>query len=56
MRKNRDDAKEYQKSRYKQSHPNIKVPTLTGTNIEEFYLAFTATVRRQNALTVIPLY
>ena len=33
----------------------MKVPTLTGTNFEEFYLAFTATVSRQNSLIGIPL-
>ena len=33
----------------------MKVPTLTGTNFEEFDLAFTATFRRQNALIVILL-
>ena len=33
----------------------MKVPTLTGTNFEEFGLAFTNTVRRNNVLIVIPL-
>ena len=33
----------------------MKVSTLTGTNVEDFDLAFTATVRRQNALIGIPL-
>ena len=32
----------------------MKVHMLTGTNCEEFYLAFTAAVRRQNALIGIP--
>ena len=41
MRKNRADAKEYMKRIESQSHPDMKVPTLTGTNIEEFDLAFT---------------
>ena len=41
--------------RESQSHPDMKVPMLTGTNAEEFDLAFTAAVRRQNALIVIPL-
>ena len=33
----------------------MKVPTLTGTNFEEYGLAFTATVRRKNDLIKIPL-
>ena len=33
----------------------MKVPTLIGTNFEEFDLAFTAEVRLQNALVLIPL-
>ena len=55
MRKNRADAKEYLNMRESQSHPDLKVPMLTGTNVEEFDLAFTASVRRQNALIGIPL-
>ena len=34
----------------------MKVPTLTGTNFEEFDLAFTSAVRRQNYLIGITLY
>ena len=34
----------------------MKVPTLTGMNFEEFDLAFTAAVRKHNALSGIPLY
>ena len=49
MRKNRDDAKEYIKRIESQSHSDMKVPTLTGTNIEEFDLDFTSVVRRHNA-------
>ena len=33
----------------------MKVPTLTSTNYEVFDLSFTAPVRIQNALNVIPL-
>ena len=55
MRKNRDDTKEYLTMRENQSHPDMKVPTITGTNFEEFDLAFTAIVRRQNTLIGIPL-
>ena len=55
MRKNRDDTKEYLKIRENQSHPDMKVLTLTGTNFEEFDLAFTAAVRRQNDLVGISL-
>ena len=55
MRKNRADAKEYLNMRESQSHPDMKVPMLTGTNVEEFDLSFTAAVRRQNALIGIPL-
>ena len=33
----------------------MKVPTLTGTNFEEFNLDFTVTIRRQNALIGILL-
>ena len=32
MRKNRAGAKKYLNRRYKQSHTDMKVPTLTGTN------------------------
>ena len=34
----------------------MKVYTLTGTNFEEFDIAFTASVRMQNSLIGIPLY
>ena len=34
----------------------MKVPTLIGTNIEEFDLALTSEVRRQNDLIETPLY
>ena len=54
-RKNRAYEKEYLKSRQNQSHPDTKVHMLTCTNIEEFYLDFTAAARRQNNLIGIPL-
>ena len=56
MSKNRSDEKEYLKRRENQYHPDTKVPTLTCTNFEEFNLAFTAAVRRQNDIIVIPLH
>ena len=56
MRNNRADAKEYLKRRESQSHLDMKVLTLTGTNFEEFDLDFTATVRRLNASVGIPVY
>ena len=46
MRKNRDNVKEYLKRRESQFHPDMKVPTLIGTNFEEFYLSFTAAIIR----------
>ena len=55
MRKNRDDSKEHLKKIEKHSHPDIKSPTLRGATFEEFDLAFTAAVRRQNSLIGIPL-
>ena len=55
MKNNRAGAKYYLKKRENQSHPDMKAPTLKGTNFEEFDLAFTSAVRRQNALIVIPL-
>ena len=55
MRKNRDYTREYLKRRDNQSHPDMKVPTLTGINFEEFDLSFTAADRIKNTLTVIPL-
>ena len=54
-RENRAYTKEYLKKRENQYNPDIKAPTLTGTNLEEFDLAFTAAVRRQNAIIGIPL-
>ena len=45
MRKDRSDAKEYLNMRENQSHSYMKLPTLTGTNFEEFDLAFTSEVR-----------
>ena len=55
MRNNRDETKEYLKRRDNQSHPDMKLPTLTGANFEEFDLAFTATARIYNSLIGIPL-
>ena len=46
MRKNRADEKDYLKRQEIQSHPDMKLPTLIGTNFEEFDLAFTDAVRR----------
>ena len=54
-RKNRADAKGHEKMRKAQSHPEMEVPKLTPTNWDEFDLAFTAAVRRQNAIIGIPL-
>ena len=56
MRKKRTYTKEYLKRRDNQSHHDIKVPMLTGTNFEESDIDFTAAVRRHNALIGIPLY
>ena len=33
----------------------MKLPTLTGTNFEKLDLSFKPTVRRQNAIILIPL-
>ena len=55
MGNNRADENEYLKRRENQSHPHIKLPTITGTNFEEFDLAFTDAVRIQNDLIGIPL-
>ena len=52
---NRNEAREYLKRRERQSHPDMKVPMLTGANFKEFDLAFIVTVRRKNALIVILL-
>ena len=38
-----------------QYHPDMKVPTLTGTNFEGFDLDFTVSVRRKNSLIRISL-
>ena len=56
MRKNRVYGKEYLNSRENKYNPDMKVPTLTSTNFEEFDLSFTAAARRQNALIGIPWY
>ena len=55
MRNNRYYTKEYLKRRDNQSHTDMKVPTLTGINFEEFDLSFTAADSIQNTLIVIPL-
>ena len=52
---NRSDAKEYLKRGQIQYHPDMKLPTLIGTNFEESHLDFTSLFRRQNALIRIPL-
>ena len=56
IRKNRYYEKYYLKRRENQSHHDMKVPTLTGTNFEEINLDFTAAVRRKNNPIGIPLY
>ena len=48
MRNNRAAAKEYLTRIESQSHPDIKLPTLTVTNFEWFDLSFTAAFRRYN--------
>ena len=54
-KKNMADTEEYIKRIENQSHPDMKVPTLTGTNVQGFDPTFTAAVRRQNCLIVILL-
>ena len=41
--------------RENQSCYDMKVPMITGTNFEDFDLAFAAAVRRHNSLIEIPL-
>ena len=53
--KSRADAREYLKRIYNHYHPDMKVPTLRGTNVEEFDLSFTATSRINNNSIGIPL-
>ena len=55
MRKNMDNSNEYLNRKENQYHTDMKIPTLMGTNFEEFGLVFKATVRRQNSLIGIPL-
>ena len=40
LRNNRADEKEYLNRRENQSHPDMKVPILTGSNFGEFNLVF----------------
>ena len=55
MGNNRYDAKEYLKRIESQYHPDMKLPTLTGTNFEEFDLYCTAAVSILNASIGIPV-
>ena len=55
MSKDKADTEEYLKSRDSQSNLDVKVTTLTGTNIEEFDLAFTSAFRRHNSIIGITL-
>ena len=55
MRKGRSDAREYITRRENESHTDMKLSILTGTNFEEFDLSFTASVSRKNDLIEIQL-